>query len=61
MTSRVDNVNSTVLTDQQREIVAHFTSHMPLGVRATYETKVIEMLNSPCQVYLPQREDDEAI
>ena len=31
-------------TDEAHEIVSHFTSHMPHGVRARYETKVREML-----------------
>jgi hypothetical protein len=33
-----------VLTDQALEVVAHFTRHIPSGVREVYEAKVREML-----------------
>jgi hypothetical protein len=52
-----------MLTDEAREIVLHFTSHMPPGARARYEAKVREMLKQRHgEVHLTsQREDDEAI
>jgi hypothetical protein len=51
------------LTDEAHEIVVHFTSHMPLDVRAMYETTVREMLKRTKfpNEKLEQCDDDEAM
>jgi hypothetical protein len=52
---------TVALTDEAREIVVHFTSHMPIDVRATYEAKVREMLKHRHDCHCAVTIDDEAI